>query len=227
MTHGVIFDLDETLIDRHASISVYASRLYADFTNDIALPEDQFIERFLELDGNGYTPRETLFGYLSEELVNEEVPANIIGEHFAEYAWDRPVLMEGAITGCTELRRAGVPLGIVTNGGSINQRKKLRNTGLDQLVHHVVISEEFGAGKPDMRIFLEVCERLNIEPEDSWFIGDNPMVDIVGASNAGFKTIWLKRALPWPSEQRPCYKASVPTLVDAFKEMGVYAYPAT
>lgn len=216
---GVLFDLDETLIDRTASISAYARRFYADFEPYIADRAEAFLETFLRLDGNGYVTREAFFqglaGYIEKPEMNEET----ISAHFVEHAWTRPQTMRGAIEGLRRLRSAGLPVGVVTNGGSLNQRKKLTNTGLMQLVDDCVISEDVGTRKPDSAIFLTACGRLGIDPGHSWFVGDNPTVDIVGADQIGCRTIWLKRSIPWPEEHEPCYTFAVSSLENAFREI--------
>jgi putative hydrolase of the HAD superfamily len=216
---GVVFDLDETLIDRHASMLRYADRFWSDFQSEIPVPRPEFLERFLELDGNGYVDRKRFFQALAEYLGRPKPRPEAIASHFGEFAWNRPVLMEGAVDGCRRLRAGGVPVGIVTNGGSRNQRKKLRNTGLDELVDCVIISEEFGAKKPDASIFLEAARQLGIDPEASWFVGDNPMLDILGAGRTGFRTIWLRRSIRWPADQAPCYTRVASDLMGAFREV--------
>ncbi|MEJ2087596.1 MAG: HAD family hydrolase, partial [Gammaproteobacteria bacterium] len=173
----------------------------------------------LQLDGNGYVTREAFFQGLASYIERPEVDGETISAHFVEHAWMRPQPMRGAVEGLRRLRSAGLPIGVVTNGGSLNQRKKLTNTGLMQLVDDCVISEDVGTRKPDSAIFLTACRRLGIDPVRSWFVGDNPDVDIVGAGQIGCRTIWLKRSIPWPAEHEPCYTLAVSSLEHAFREI--------
>jgi putative hydrolase of the HAD superfamily len=226
MTAGVVFDLDETLIDRQASITRYARRVYHDFRGDIGTSEAVFVERFLQLDGGGYVDRHTFFESLATYVGSREFDSARIAEHFIEHAWQWPVPMEAAHSVCRALRDAGRPLGVVTNGGSRNQRAKLRNSGLDALVDHMVVSEEFGARKPDAAIFMEVCSKLRIDPGKSWFVGDHPQLDIHGAVQVGFRTIWLRRAIPWPADLTPCFTYQIDALT-AVTEIILNGAPAT
>jgi len=109
-----------------------------------------------------------------------------------------------------------VPIGIVTNGGSANQTNKINNSGLNDLVDAVIVSEEFGVKKPDPAIFHEVCSRLAIGPAASWFVGDNPEADIIGADAVGMHTIWLEGSMPWPQDSRKCFKHQTTSLSEAF-----------
>ncbi|MEJ2239942.1 MAG: hypothetical protein P8X82_16755, partial [Gemmatimonadales bacterium] len=70
---GVLFDLDETLIDRAASISAYARQFYSDFEPYIADRAETFLETFLQLDGNGYVTREAFFQGLASYIQRPEV----------------------------------------------------------------------------------------------------------------------------------------------------------
>ncbi|HEX7036549.1 MAG TPA: HAD family hydrolase, partial [Pseudomonadales bacterium] len=79
----------------------------------------------------------------------------------------------------------------------------------------VVVSEEVGVRKPDAEIFRIAADRLGIAPARSWFIGDNPTIDIVGARDAGFRAIWLRGTRPWPDGQPHCYAASAGSIDDA------------
>lgn len=215
MRGGVLFDLDETLIDRARSMELYVDRLYEDFSTHIDEPLPSFRARLMELDGGGYVAREVFCARVADVVDTPAVDAAGLIRHFYAYAWDVTVAMAGAVEGIRRLKAGGVPVGIVTNGGSANQRKKLRTSGLGALVDCVVVSEEVGVRKPEAEIFRIAADRLRIAPARSWFIGDNPAVDIVGARDAGFRAIWLRGTLPWPDGQPHCYAASVGSLDEA------------
>ena len=65
------------------------------------------------------------------------------------------------------------------------QFRKLVYFGLDEFFDYVVTSEEAGADKPDKKPFEVVFEKLQLEPERMWMIGDNPRSDMVGAGKMG------------------------------------------
>ncbi|MEZ5558638.1 MAG: HAD family hydrolase [Pseudomonadales bacterium] len=215
MDGAVLFDLDETLIDRAASSKIYGMQFYSDFNESISALPEAFLESFMRLDGNGYVPRGEFFQALSENIGPAGPDAYQIANHFSEYAWTKTVLMDGAQDVLERLRTAGFPIGIITNGGSLNQRKKITNSGLDRLVDGIFISEELGVRKPQPEIFLGALQRLNAAARQSWFVGDNPDADIAGASSVGLKTIWLRRSLPWPEHNATCYTVAIDRLEDA------------
>jgi putative hydrolase of the HAD superfamily len=89
--------------------------------------------------------------------------------------------------------RPGWRLGVLTNGLPAIQRRKIAALGLASLVDTVVFAAECGdgRGKPDRAAFVTVLDRLGARPERSVFVGDDPDADIVGASRAGMRTIYL------------------------------------
>jgi len=212
---GVLFDLDETLIDRAASIRRYAHLFWASFSDQLAQPEAEFIEHLVELDGNGYVSRTEFFGSLADEASSDSVTAESIELHYYESILDNPTLIEGAAEGLVRLRTAGVPLGIVTNGATRNQWRKIRNTGLETQVEGCFVSEQVGAKKPDPLIFQSACDAMGLDPERSWFVGDHPLLDICGSTDFGFQSIWVKRSTPWPAARQPCYTLAVESLAAA------------
>lgn len=210
MKSGIVFDLDETLIDRRATLEAYAHRFWRDFDVGRDARQSDFVASFLDLDRNGCTPLPELGARLVQRYPRCGLDAATITGHFSEFAWAQPGMAAGVADTLAKLRGAGIPLGIVTNGGADSQRRKLRLTGLERLVHHCLVSGEFGVEKPDSAIFLAMCSALRIAASASWFIGDHPVFDIWGANRVGFRTIWLEKRIPWPEDYERCYTHVVP-----------------
>ena len=67
--HAILFDLDETLIDRTQSIGCYAERLQRDFADNLAPTTASTIAAtIVAADERGYRPREELFCDLVQHL---------------------------------------------------------------------------------------------------------------------------------------------------------------
>jgi FMN phosphatase YigB (HAD superfamily) len=52
------------------------------------------------------------------------------------------------------------------------------NTRLESCFDTIIISEEVGFSKPDKRIFELALHKLNVQPEDALFVGDDLEKDI-------------------------------------------------
>ena len=83
------------------------------------------------------------------------------------------------------LKSKGIVTANITDLTAQIQFRKLVYFGLDEFFDYVVTSEEAGADKPDKRPFEVALEKLQIEPENIWMIGDNPKSDMVGAGEMG------------------------------------------
>jgi FMN phosphatase YigB (HAD superfamily) len=207
MNRGVVFDLDETLVDRRLTLDEYARGLLSEFGTAIARPEE-FVAKFHQFDGNGEVPREEFFSRLASELFTG-VTAQHLGSHFEANAWQKPRLFPGTTATLLCFRERGWRIGIITNGGAYSQSAKIANSGLSDLVHCSVISSVIGCRKPDREIFLYTAAQLGVVSNVSWFVGDDPRADIWGATQVGLRAVWVERYKPWPDEFFRCYDARV------------------
>lgn len=112
----------------------------------------------------------------------------------------------GAIATVEWLRIRGVRLALLTNGGARFQRLKVLRWGLASLFDCVLIEGEFGAGKPDLRVYRHALEQLQVVPEHTWMVGDNLEWDVGAPQQLGITGIWVdhaKQGLPSSSPVRP------------------------
>ena len=105
-----------------------------------------------------------------------------------------------ADTGAALTRMAArFPLVSISNGTA-----ELDRIGLDGYFRFSVSASQMGVAKPAADIFHHACERLGIAPEHVLHVGDDPLADVVGARDAGMRTVWLNRqAAAWQHEVRP------------------------
>ena len=87
------------------------------------------------------------------------------------------------------LRSKGIITANITDLTAQIQFRKLVYFGLDEFFDYVVTSEEAGADKPDKMPFKVALEKLQLEPENIWMIGDDPKTDMVGAGEIGMVKI--------------------------------------
>lgn len=198
---GVVFDLDHTLFDRYATFEALQTDFYTElkkYLSEDATPRDIYVsmvegdKRFL------YQSWESLSKFVISqdffiEKISEKDFIDIIFSCFSRkavpYSFTLPML--------EALRKRGFKLGLITNGKSKLQRKKLSMLGLENSFDEILISEEFGERKPNTSIFSEMSKRLSIPPCDLVYVGDHPINDIDAASKAGYKTVWVKTNGTW------------------------------
>lgn len=115
-----------------------------------------------------------------------------LDSEFADAAlWVDPV--PGSREGLQALADAGVRLGIISNadgmmGPRLAQLELCQvGPGIGVDIECVVDSGNVGIMKPDPRIFQAAIDLLGLEPDQVWYVGDMPAIDVVGARRAGIR----------------------------------------
>jgi putative hydrolase of the HAD superfamily len=108
------------------------------------------------------------------------------------------------------LRASGVRVGVLTNGPSEFQRRKLERCGLTGELDAIAISGEIGAVKPEPAAFRCALELLGAVAAETAMIGDSLANDVEGALGAGFgSVIWMR-----PHREPPAGVAGVRSLLE-------------
>lgn len=99
---------------------------------------------------------------------------------------------------------------MLTNGSPHLQKTKLSlSPELAPYFEHIVISGEFGHGKPSTELFNYALSLLDgVEKNEVIMVGDNPMTDILGASKFGIDSIWINHDNREIEEVVPTYEVS-------------------
>lgn len=112
-------------------------------------------------------------------------------------------LVDGAIDLLERLRSAGWKIGILSNGFTEVQHRKIRNSGLGPYIDYIVLSDDIGVNKPDVRLYRHAEQVAGVTAASCLMIGDNPDTDIAGALAAGWQAIYFNPAGA-PASPLPC-----------------------
>jgi putative hydrolase of the HAD superfamily len=211
---AVLFDVDETLYDRRLAQSLVLERMRTGLAHLLGRVDGEALERaWLESDrqteNHAFTwpdiraSRNRRSGiFLSLLGLPPEAADEVTQLYVATYA-QVPAAVAGArqvVAACA----ARLPVGVVSNAFPDVQYRKLEAIGVRGLLRCVVLSEEFGARKPDPSIFLEGCRRLGMAPGRCLYVGDSFANDVVGARAAGLVPCWYNpQGLEPPAGQEP------------------------
>lgn len=99
--------------------------------------------------------------------------------------------MDGAVEALDNMRALGLRLAVVTNGIADTQREKLDRFGLTERFEHIFIDTEIGYSKPDPRIFEYALDKMQLQAEDVWMIGDNIRWDVGGPQALKIAGVWI------------------------------------
>jgi HAD superfamily hydrolase (TIGR01509 family) len=111
--------------------------------------------------------------------------------------------MPGASECIAALVAHGIPVGILTNGWSELQERKIARA-LGDFPGPVLVSDTLGAYKPSAEAFRKLETALGVDPSRLWYVGDNPAADIAGARAYGLRAVWVNRSgQPYPAGLEP------------------------
>jgi len=96
---------------------------------------------------------------------------------------------------------------IITNGLKEAQRPRLERVGMIDMYDSIVVSDEIGVAKPDVKFFEHTYTTIQNPPDKSKIlvIGDNLMSDILGGQNFGVDTCWISHKKENKSSIIPTY----------------------
>ncbi len=77
-------------------------------------------------------------------------------------------------------------------------RKILRESGFDDHIKTIVISDEVGIRKPRPEIFDAVRDSFGFAAHEILHVGDKLRADVAGAAGIGMRTVWLTRCVRDP-----------------------------
>ena len=135
---GLVFDLDNTLLDRYSAFVGVAESFYEEHLRPAALVErDEAVAMMIRWDGDGYNDREGMLRRWLSEWPDIRLDMESLRTWYRAEI-ERQVKPDAEVNGFLAwLNERRVPWGIVTNG-SPSQHGKCRAAGLDKLAgfHH-------------------------------------------------------------------------------------------
>ena len=199
---GLVFDVDDTLYEQ---IVPFENAFRSLFDIDIDMEKFYLLSRYysdvkFEASRNGEMTMDENHIYRIQEA-GKDLGVYLTDEQALnmqkEYKKNQQKLKMSDITvSILELaKKNNVKLGVITNGPSEHQWVKVDALGVEKWIprENIIVSGDVGINKPDKRIFEVIQEKLQLGVESLYYIGDSLENDIVGANNAGWKSIWINR----------------------------------
>ncbi|MCM3748075.1 HAD family hydrolase [Paenibacillus pasadenensis] len=205
---AVLFDLDNTLINRRKAFQGYAERFVDEFVviGD-SMSKTEIVESIIAADQDGYRKKRELYTELMTSLeMKSPVTADRLLEYWFSEFFKHTVVMDGAIELLEQLKLEQIKLGLITNGSVHSQNSKIDQVQLRSYFDAIIVSDEVQLKKPDPKIFELALERLGVSAASSIYVGDHPRNDITGAKSAGLGTVWIREIEEWDeASDKPDY----------------------
>jgi YjjG family noncanonical pyrimidine nucleotidase len=202
----LLLDADGTLFDYDRAEAMALERTFHDLGHDYR-PDYAVAYRRI----NGAIWREFEQGRITQdrlrarrfELLFQDIGLASDAERFSAQYLEHLAWGIDLLPGVEEVLAAlhgRIGLALISNGLQDVQRPRLARSTIGRYLDPVIISEEAGFSKPDVRLFEVAFEAMG-QPhkEDVLIVGDSLTSDIRGGNNFGIDTCWLN---PW-REPRP------------------------
>ena len=206
----IVFDLDDTLLDHRAAERDALADVHRmhevhlghhDLRHlqetyhacNVPLWRDFGAGRITSADLKRLRSERLLDALECRTLAAETFNRDYLDRYAAHWRW-----AEGARAAYHAIADA-LPVGVLTNGFSAQQRGKL--AALPEIADRaafVVISEEVGVMKPDPRLFEHVRGEAatalgsEVDASDLLYVGDSYHSDVLGGTGAGWPVAWIR-----------------------------------
>jgi putative hydrolase of the HAD superfamily len=199
----LILDADDTLWENN----IYFERAFDDFVSFLNHEHLTSTEILLMLDELEIANRAT-HGYGARAFarslrdtfqritgVEDNHPDLDIAEHLGLRILEDPFDLMDGVSATLEALHGHHTLYILTKGHEVEQRPKIERSGLESRFEAVIVTPE---KTPDT--YLETVAALDIDPAQTWMIGNSPRSDINPALAAGLNAIYIPHPRTWHLE---------------------------
>lgn len=206
----ILFDADETLFSFNSywGMKAMLARYQIDFSEQDYADFQAINKPLWVAYQNGEITAEDIqtrrFAALSAQT--GVTPLQLNQELMAEMA-----LVSKPLEGVVDMLNAlygKVKMGIITNGFTDLQQKRLENTNTSHFFEMVVVSEQVGVAKPDRQVFDYAFSLMgDFDKSKVLMVGDTLASDILGGNNSGIDTCWFNLSkIPNETHIKPTYE---------------------
>ena len=199
---NLIFDLDDTIYNLMGPFQIAHEAVFADKTDvdctEIFMRSRIVCDDILTKEKAGLIPPEECF-YQRIKILYEEYGVVADRDSVTEFekiyrSHQKKIHPFKTVAEILDFcKEKNINMAVLTNGREKNQRNKAASLEMNRWFpdERIFISGAIGHQKPEPGAFLYVQEQLQLDPKETWYIGDTYDFDIEGAHNAGWKTIWF------------------------------------
>ncbi len=207
LIQAIVFDVDDTLYDQQQPFKNAVHKIVTDFCDDdmhdlyirFRVHSDELFPKVLTGEWDLVTMRNYRIQQSLRDLGYDSISDTdaLRFQAIYEEELDNITLHEEVRKTLDFLKENEIPMGIITNGPTDHQYKKVKQLGLLHWIHpdNVIISQATGFQKPEREIFQLAEERFGFDGKTTLYVGDSFENDIVGAKNCDWHALWFNHRL--------------------------------
>lgn len=195
MIRAIVFDVDNTLVDfmkmKRDAISAAVDGM---IDAGLRLPRETVRERIDAI----YREKGLEYQLVFNDLLageSDAIAPRVLASGILAYRRAREsalVLYPHIQLTLIELLKRGIRLGVVSDAPREQVWLRLCSLSLQHLFDAVVTFDDTGERKPSPAPFREVLRQLDVEPHESFMVGDWAERDVVGGRKIGMKTVFAR-----------------------------------
>lgn len=200
---GVVFDVDDTLYDMAQPFYNALRRLYGERSAfdlpALFLSFRRYSDERFEESQTGKISMDEFYIYRIRKTLEEAdvqtTDAQALAFQRVYMGLQYQIQLSPTIVRMLNDLRTRAKIGIITNGESTHQRKKIASLGMSKWMPEeaIIVSGDLKFRKPDQRIFQLMEERLELNGAQLLYVGDSFDLDVAGSTEAGWSAIWFNR----------------------------------
>jgi putative hydrolase of the HAD superfamily len=201
---GILFDLDDTLADSSGTEELVWERVADVIAEHVeGVDRGELRRRYLDVLEGHYAElaagRIDFLAFRRRRLADALAPwGEVSDELLRRYVEAKDAIADevrpfpDAVATVRALRASGIRVGVLTNGPSGFQRRKLEVSGLGPELDAIAISEELGVAKPEPEAFAKALDLLGTRADETAMVGDSLANDVAGGLAAGLAAVvWM------------------------------------
>jgi len=212
LIRGVLFDLDNTLVDflrmkRQASAEAARAMIAAgaEFPFTDAEAGERLFDHYLE---HGIESDDAFVTFLAKHnrarlSYGLSVQDRILAAGIQTYLRAKDLFLTpypGVRRTLVDLARRQMRMGVVTDAPRLKGWQRLTQLAIAEFFDAVVTFDDTRNHKPDPAPFRAAVEALGLKPGEILFVGDWPERDVQGARAVGLRTVFARYGRPLHAE---------------------------
>jgi putative hydrolase of the HAD superfamily len=223
MQYHLLIDADDTLWENNIYFEQAIHAFIAFLNHSQLTPEEvravlDEVERLMGYGSANFTRSlvETYRRLAEKDFQDEEIQQI---RQFGEQIRSHPLQLLDGVKETLNYLSPRHALVLLTKGDLEEQKLKIERSGIEQRFRQVVIVQE-----KDVATYQSVVSELQVDPKQTWMIGNSPRSDINPALAAGLNAVYIPHPHTWRLEHEEIQKTGEGHLLtlSTFGELSAY-----
>ena len=199
MIKAILFDFDGTISNRFDNAYYIFKDYFRPFFNTLDdIEYESLLQDLFYYDMNGTVNVELRMEPFKKKYKVDDEFIKVFKDYYYKHMFEYTVLQDDTLDTLKALK-GKYKLAILSNGDSASQHAKIDHLNIEDYFDEIIVTGDYGIHKPSKEIFDIAANKLNVKNEECLFIGDVFSTDILGATRANMKPVWIVK------DNRPAY----------------------